>query len=304
MAGSRPTPALTAALVVGAVLLGATAALAQDTKVSAGVNFRFGSGTFGSAQTTKVVYAPASLRVDVGRFECSGSFPFVSVMDGTVLWSQGGFIPMQGTMSGAPIAGVPMGPNGMMGGGMMGNSQTQTPGTATAGTTTPFLISQSGFGDIVAGAGYRVVDDATTGLQVVLGTRIKVPTASASQGLGTGKVDVAGTATVRRRFAHGWIYGDAGFVKIGSPAGVKLNNALLWGVGGGRQLSSRFFLLGAAYGNSAIVSEFGAPAELSAGVGFTISERASLTVLPFVGLTQASPKYGLTIGISSDMTRR
>jgi uncharacterized membrane protein YczE len=43
---------------------------------------------------------------------------------------------------------------------------------------------------------------------------------------------------------------------------------------------------------------------LSAGIGFTISERASLTVLPFVGLTQASPKFGLTIGISSDMMRR
>ncbi len=304
MAGSKQIPALTVALVAGGILLVAASALAQDTKVSAGVNFRFGSGTFGSTQTTRIVYAPASLRVDVGRFEFSGSFPFVSVMDGTVLWSQGGFIPMQGTISGAPTAGVPMGPNGTMGGGMMGNSQTQTPGTPTPGTTTPFLISQSGIGDIVAGAGYRVVDDATTGLRVVLGTRIKVPTASASQGLGTGKVDVAGTATVRKRLAHGWIYGDAGFVRIGSPAGVKLNNALLWGIGGGRQLSSRIFLLGAAYGNSAIVSEFGAPAELSAGVGFKIGEGASLTVLPFVGLTQASAKYGLTIGISSDMIRR
>jgi hypothetical protein len=304
MVRSRRVSSLTAALAAGGIVLGAGSALAQDTKVSTGLTIRLGSGTFGSAQTTRLLYVPASLRVDVGRFEISGSFPFVSVMDGTVLWSQGGYIPMQGTMTGSPAAGMPMGPNGMMGGGMMGNYQTQTLGTPAPGTTTLDLISQSGLGDGVAGAGYRVVDNATTGLQVVLGTRIKIPTASSSQGLGTGMADVAGTATVRRRLARGWIYGDAGFVKTGNPAGVRLNNAFLWGVGGGRQIAPRMFLLGAAYGNSATVSEFGAPAELSAGIGLKISERASLTVLPFVGLTQASPKFGLTIGISSDMMRR
>ena len=304
MVRSRLRPALRAALAGAGILLFATGAPAQDVRVSAGVNIRFASGTFGSEQTTQLMYVPASLRVDVGRFEFSGSFPFVSVMDGTVLWSQGGYIPMRGTMTGSPVAGVPMGGSGMVGGGMMGHSQTQTPGTVSPSQTTPVLISQSGIGDVVAGAGFRIVDDASSGMQVVLGARVKLPTASASRGLGTGKADLAGTATVRMRYARGWVYGDAGFIKVGSPAGVTLNNTLLWGVGAGRQLSSRIFLLGAAYGNSATVSEFGAPVELSAGLGLKINDRASLTVLPFVGLTQASPKYGLTVGISSDMMRR
>jgi hypothetical protein len=43
---------------------------------------------------------------------------------------------------------------------------------------------------------------------------------------------------------------------------------------------------------------------LSAGVGSKIREGASLAVLPFVGLTQASPRYGLMVGMSSDMMRR
>ena len=90
MRRSRQISALTAALATGAIVLSSASAFAQDTKVSAGVTIRFGSGTFGSAQTTRLMYMPASLRVDVGRFEFSGSFPFVSVMDGTVLWSQGG----------------------------------------------------------------------------------------------------------------------------------------------------------------------------------------------------------------------
>lgn len=308
MARNRQSGAWAVALACG-VLAGAGPAAAQDASVSAGVSARFVSGTFGSAQTTNIVYAPASIRVDVGRFEFGGYFPFVSVHDGTVLLSQGGFVPMQGSMSGAPAAGMPMRGSGFggmgsgMGGGMMGAGYSPSSNAPFSPSSAPALMSQSGPGDVVATAAYRLVD-SSNGVQVVLGARLKAPTASAEDGLGTGKADVAGTVTVRKRLARGWIYGDAGFVKIGTPDGADLDNAFLWGVGGGRQLSPRVFVLGAAYGNTAVVSAFGAPAEISAGLGFKIGERVNLTVMPLVGLNDASPRYGVTVGISSDMIRR
>lgn len=296
----------TSLLVVLAVVLGglwgAGTARAQDATVTGGINVRLVTGTFGSAQTTHVVYAPATVRVDWRRFEFSASFPFVSVMDGTVLWSGGGYIPMQGSMSGAPGAGIPMTANGMMGG-MMGAYQPVTPPPSTPGTSAPTLISSSGFGDIIAAAGYRVVDRGD-GLQVVVGARVKIPSASSAKGLGTGETDMAATVSVRRRLTRGWVYADGGFVKVGDPAGVTLKDAALWGVGGGRQLSSRAFLLVSAYGNTATIPAFGAPAEVSAGLGLKISRRANLTIMPLVGLTNASPKYGIVIGITNDMTRR
>jgi hypothetical protein len=295
----RPTGLLGAVAIVVGVLWGAGAAQAQDTTVGAGVTVRLVTGTFGGTQTTDVVYAPATVRIDTHRFEFSASFPFVSVMDGTVVWSGGGYIPMQGTVSGAPGAGVPMG--GM--GGMMGPSPPQNPATGSPGTSAPTLISASGFGDIIASAAYRVVD-RSDGLQVVLGTRVKIPTASTAKGLGTGQSDVAATISVRRRLSHGWFYADGGFVKVGDPAGVTLHDAVLWGVGGGRRLSSRVFLLASAYGNTATIPELGAPAEIGVGLGFPLTERVSLTAMPLVGLTDASPKYGITFGITTDMTRR
>jgi hypothetical protein len=296
--GSR----LPALAVLLCVFPGAGAARAQDATVSASVNVRLATGTFGSSQTTDVVYAPATVRVDWRRFEFSASVPFVSVMDGTVLWSGGGYIPMQGSMSGAPGAGVPMGANGMMGG-MMGTSQPVSPGAGGTSTNSQALLSASGLGDIILASGYRLID-RSDGLQVVVGTRVKLPTASASKGLGTGETDVAATVSLRRRLDHGWFYADAGFVKVGEPAGVTLRNAALWGVGGGRRLAARVFLLASAYGNTATIPEFGASAEFSAGIGIPLTTRVSITVMPVVGLTNASPKYGVTFGITNDLTRR
>lgn len=61
-----------------AVATTAAPAAAQDTVVSAGLTVRFISGSFGSDQTTRLVYAPAVLRVDAGRFEMSGYFPYLT----------------------------------------------------------------------------------------------------------------------------------------------------------------------------------------------------------------------------------
>ena len=61
-----------------AVATTAAPAAAQDTVVSAGLTVRFISGSFGSDQTTRLVYAPAVLRVDAGRFEVAGYFPYAA----------------------------------------------------------------------------------------------------------------------------------------------------------------------------------------------------------------------------------
>lgn len=274
-----------AAMVTGVVRLAA----AQETVVSAGVNVRVVSGTFGSTETTRLVYAPAVVRVDTGRFELAGYFPYLTIDEGTVTLSQGGYVPMQGTLTGAPGAGMPMtGTNaGMMGG--RGN---------------PALTNQAGFGDVVASVGYRVRDDAVTGLQVIVGTRVKLPTATAARGLGTGRTDVGGTATIRRRSTSGWWYGEGGYLVVGDSTDLDLRNAWLWSAGGGWRLSNRVFLLGSAYGNTAILREFAAPIELGAGIGLRLGERVSVTVLPTAGITDASPRYSLTVGLSTEMFRR
>ncbi|MEW5982556.1 MAG: transporter [Acidobacteriota bacterium] len=279
----------------------ASPAAAQGTTVSAGVNIRALTGSFGSTQTTTLFYAPATLQINTGRLELIGYFPWLSLDNATVVPSQGGFIPMRGTMAGAPGTGLPMG--GAMGG-MMGGPQgiVSPPGAPPA---LPDVSTRlSGIGDLVVGAGYRVVDDSARGLQVVASTRIKIPTASAETGLGTGRRDIAFLGTIRKQSANGWISAEGGYIVVGDPTGIDLRNSVLWSVGAGRRLQRRLYLLMSAAGSTAIVPEFGAPVEVGAGIGIALGGRLNLTVVPSVGLTDASPRAALTIGFSTDLTRR
>lgn len=282
-------------------LFAAVPASAQETVVTAGINARVATGTFGSAQSTTLIYAPATLQVAVSRLELSGYFPWVSITNGSVVPSQGGFVPMRGSMTDAPGAGISM--RGPMGGMMGGTS---------GGTGMPGLSSfvpglgtrQSGAGDIVFGAGYRVIDRPSQGLQVVASVRVKLPSASTDAGLGTGKRDVAAFGTLRKQTAAGWFYAEGGYVALGDPDGLDLRNAVMWAAGTGRRVRPKLYLLVSANGSSAIVPEFGASLEIGAGVGVPLRQGLNLTIVPSVGLTNASPRAALAVGLSTDLLRR
>jgi hypothetical protein len=64
------------------------------------------------------------------------------------------------------------------------------------------------------------------------------------------------------------------------------------------------YLLASAAGNSARISQFGAPIEIGAGLGIRPSPRVNVTVLPTVGLSNASPKYAPTFGFSGELMPR
>lgn len=303
-ASSRRGPVL--GLVLAAVgVVSVTHAHTQPVTVAAGVTVRAIAGTFGSDHTATAVYVPATLRADVGRFETSWSLPYLGIMGGTAVPSTGGAIPMQGSLPGSPGTGMPMtggGSAGMMsGGGMMGGGS----GSATDGGSASLLMltNQAGLGDIVGAVGYRVVDRASDGVQVVVNGRFKFPVASAAKGLGTGRMDIGASATIRKRFDHGWAFAEGGYLRVGSPDGVDLRDAAFWNVGVGRGVSGRLSLLASVTGNTAVVPEFAAPLELSAGVGLNTGVY-TWSVMPVFGLTEASPNIGLVIGFGRRVFER
>lgn len=268
---------------------------AQDRTVTAGISVKFASGTFGSSQTTHVVFVPAELRVDAGRFEIAGLFPFLSIGAGTVTAAGPAFIPMLGSMTSAPGAGM----TGHGGGGMMG-------GGSPGGGTAPAALSStgaSGSGDVVVSLGYRVIDSYWSRTQVVVNGRAKLPSASSSSGLGTGRADWSVSGAIRKRFDDGWIAAEAGYLAVGDPSGFDLRNAAQWSVGGGKRIAARVYLLATAAGSTVIVPGFTAPAEVSAGIGIRLTDRLTITAAPTLGLTQASPS-GLSIGLSTRLFPR
>jgi hypothetical protein len=295
-------PLVIAASLVVALAVFAAGAAGQDATVSAGISVRAVTGTFGTDQTSRLVYSPAMLGVDVGRFELAGFFPFVSLDSGTVTRNEGGFIPMSRVFS-ASTGGATSSPAGM-GMHMRGGMGSASAGTAAAGSLIAPAAWQSGLGDIVASVGYRAVDRGILGLQVVVNGRAKLPTAAASRGIGTGRADYGVSGVVRRQFTAGWLYGEAGWIVLGDPDGVDLRNAVLWSAGGGRRVTSRLYLLASAYGNSAILPGFGAPFEVESGVGVRFSDHLSVSIMPSAGLSDASPSYGVTLSLSTRFLQR
>lgn len=57
-------------------------------------------------------------------------------------------------------------------------------------------------------------------------------------------------------------------------------------------------------GNGAIFRELGRPLEAGVGLGLRLGERAALSVIPTVGLTEASPNFAVTINLSRDLSQR
>jgi hypothetical protein len=53
-----------------------------------------------------------------------------------------------------------------------------------------------------------------------------------------------------------------GHIVLGTPAATDFQNAVTWSIGGGKRLTSRVFPLASAFGNSAVLSDYDAPAEL------------------------------------------
>jgi hypothetical protein len=309
MSGTGRWTAFIAPFALALMALPVVPASAQQTTVTAGVNVRFLSGSFGSDETTNLLSAPAVLRVERDQFEASAYFPYLMIDNGTVAPSQGGFVPMRGTVAGAPAVGMSMGGSaggsmgGSMGGMMGGGPAGGTNALSSLDTSTRSLLTNwSGVGDIVATAGYRIVDDAVAGVQIVLSGRLKVPTASATKGLGTGKADVGAAGTIRKYLEAGWVYAEGGYLFIGDPDDVDLRNAVLWAFGGGRRMTDRIALLFSASGNTALLADFAAPVEVGAGVGIRAG-RATLSIVPTVGLSDASPRYAINIGFGADIVR-
>ena len=76
-----------------------------------------------------------------------------------------------------------------------------------------------------------------------------------------------------------------------------------WSVGGGGRLTNRLGVLFSAAGNTAILDAFGSPVEVGAGVGVRLGG-ATVTVIPTVGLSDASPRYAVNVAIGAEIFRR
>ena len=179
-------------IFVFAMLTASASATAED-QFSLGTGFDYSTGKYGSSTTTDMLYIPVVAKYETDDLTLKLTVPYLRVT---------------GTSSGV-IRGV-------------GRVRPGSPMMTTTTKTTTATNSASGLGDIVAAAGYTVYDQDALSIDVV--GKVKLGTANANSGLGTGKNDYSAQVDGYYTINKTTVFATAGYKIVGKPAGLTLNN--------------------------------------------------------------------------------
>lgn len=251
---------LSLAVMAGPALAQATGEATGETpekkpaslSVTTGVDYS--SGDYGLPGKTKILVAPVVARLLAGDFTLTASVPYIRL---------------------DTPGGVVIGPDGQ-----------PIPGVPSSGGRT------SGFGDPTVGAKYTIPTRLVHGLDLSVGGRVKVPTASRTKGLSTGKTDF--TATVEAGYTFGTVspFVDLGYRWLGDPSGINLRNGPTVSVGSSFAFGKTAVIASYDYARSAIATSKDS-SELFGGVAVPVSQRFTLTGYGTKGLSSGSADYGL-----------
>ncbi|MBB4613423.1 hypothetical protein [Novosphingobium taihuense] len=326
--------ALVASSILAAATMSANVAAAQEAppanaaedpgvwRASVGVNYS--EGDYGDTQSTKVVSAPVALKYRKGGFSIRVSVPWVhidgpgSILD-TPQGRDAGFGDLgttgddggssggsddssssgsgsSGSNSGSDSSGS--GGSGSGGSGSSGGDDDSGSGGVIVPPSPGTALSNSrgGLGDVSVALGYSLELGRSTWFD--LGTRLKLPTASRSKRLGTGKADVTVSGDLVQDIGRFSLFAGARYRFLGKPAGSTLRDT--WGAGGG--VSYRLpggTIVGADYDwqESATPGRI-ASSEATGWVNFGLTRKLRLQVFGSTGFNARSTDFAGGLSLS------
>jgi hypothetical protein len=166
----------------------------------------------------------------------------------------------------------------------------------TAPTTTA-LQSVSGQGDATLLLTRTL--DTGTGPVWSIGSLVKVGSASADKGLGTGKADLSFQTGVANEFDKWVLAATAGFTFVGKPAGLGLRNIGYVDIDASYKWDARS-LIGVTLSTSqAPVAGSSASATVTAFLDYKLSKNNHITASILKGFSTGSPSWGagMSVGI-------
>jgi len=259
----------------------------------------YSSGNFGTNTTSSFLYVPLSIRRLFKDGDVTLIIPFVTATtDGRTTLVGGNAVRIDDNSGGnsGPGGGV-ADDNGCSGKGQSGSGKNRTCGTTTR--TAGQKVTTSGIGDIILRGRYYLVEEKDWMPLIAVTGRLKLPTASASQGLGTGKMDEGVGMEVSKRLGDRWItFLDGGFNVIGRPDGLNLRNQWWYDAGAGYYLTNN--LLGSVYFEEyrSLVSGRQNIRDVFLAMNYKASSAWRFTGGVTVGVSNGAPDYGISLGTS------
>ncbi|MDH4396885.1 MAG: transporter [Limnobacter sp.] len=176
-------------------------AFAEGAKTTFTTGFDYSTGKYGQAEDTKITYIPVIGKYEKDRLTLKLTVPYIKIE------GPGGVTPDSRVVGAIPT----------------GNTR----------------VSESGLGDVVFGATYNALELHSQKTYIDVGAKIKLPTASESRGLGTGKVDYSVLADAYKTIGRNTLIGTVGYKVFGDPDGVNLNNVFFVSLGTSYKLDDK-----------------------------------------------------------------
>ena len=254
-----------ALLVVAAGVLGAERADAQARPVlrtgrlTLSSGFDFSTGDYGSSGTTQIAYAPLSIKYARDPFVVKLTVPYIRIT------GPGNVVGVDGVLL--------------------------TGGTAKRETN-------DGLGDVILSTGYVLAPVRPAWPYLEFTAKVKVPTASEKDRLGTGEFDETLQVEASKTFAAFTPFVTAGYRFVGNPPGSNLHNVLFSSVGFDYRFNARLDA-GLSYEWRQTASpSVGDSQELSPYLSWKINSHISLTPYAVFGLTRAATDAEIGFGAS------
>lgn len=230
---------------------------------NAGNYASFFQGTYGTGHTVSIFYDASELVYRQNRMKFKLTIPFEVV---------------SGLPQGAAITG--------------GGSVAQKAGALSTGTH-----SASGLGDIWLSGRYTLIPVTEHHLGFDVYSKVKLGTASYSEGLGTGRNDYEVGGGINGYVSpNGYPFADIGYRIVGSPPGVPLNNIVTYDAGYSYVLDQKNTWTLMFTGHQAEQSNRSAPADLVLAWNYNPNAAGGLQVFVDKGLTNGSSDYGVGVG--------
>jgi hypothetical protein len=287
--GRAALPALVMVMLTAAAAPGAAA----DERWQVGTAPSFLSGTYGGDTRSDVLYTPITARRLFADGDATLVFPFMCVRGGgNVAIVNGAPAPIQGARTGGSAR------DGSPDRSIADASRTTrdvavAPDTAAAGNA-------CGLGDIVIRGRYFVADERGWLPTVALRAHLKLPTADAARGLGTGRADEGVGVEVSRSVTGGFMaMVDGGFTAIGKPAGADYQDTWWYDVGIGKSLAGDIVNVSVFFEEyRAIVAGVPDARDVLAAVTIKGAGGWRIQAAAEFGLSDGSPDHGITLGAS------
>jgi hypothetical protein len=251
---------------------------ADDSKWQIGPSIYHSSGDYGTGSTTTMTALPLSVR----RLFQDGDITLVLMP----------YLSITSDCSVTMIGGVP----NRTGGTCEPTTDPSKPNKPPKVRSSP--VTERGIGDTILRGRYYLLDEQGWRPTLAVTAKIKFPTASRDQGLGTGEFDEGLGMELSKKFGTTWIgFADVSYTNLGDPPGLDLRNQWNYDFGVGYYFSKELMASLFYEEWTAVIPELQNPRDLLLALNYIATQTFRLNASLARGLSDGAPDWAFTAGV-------